>query len=223
MFADRFPGCRSALRSLLNAHEYIEKNAPLLPPPWPEPGERLGDFTIRRELGRGAFARVYLATEATIGNRHVVVKLLQESTAEPHTLGKLNHPGIVPVLSARPEVGADGFAAASACPSWAVPRCTTCSICRLSPSGLEPCSPRWAQVILDAAPTAGQPEDPPLDDTVVDRTLQQGSYVQGVRAPRLHGWPRQLGLRACGQRLVHRDLKPSNVLALSLGGVRRKL
>src|SRR5206468_3184686 len=95
-FCDRFPACRLSLLWLVNAHQFVDANAEVLAksPPvcWPEPGEVVGDFTYLRELGRGSFAHVYLAREASAGDRPVVVKLSLEGAAEARTLGRLAHP-----------------------------------------------------------------------------------------------------------------------------------
>ena len=55
--------------------------------------------SLLRELGRGAFAHVYLARQPALGNRMVVVKVAQYGSAEAETLGRLAHRNIVPVYS----------------------------------------------------------------------------------------------------------------------------
>lgn len=69
---------------------------------WPCPGERVGEYQVVEELGRGGLARVYLCREEPVGGRLVVLKICSDATSEPHWLGRLTHPNIVPVLSARP-------------------------------------------------------------------------------------------------------------------------
>lgn len=66
---------------------------------WPSPGERFGQFFILEELGRGAIGRVYLCREEPLGGREVVVKAMRFANQEALTLGKLNHPNVVPVHS----------------------------------------------------------------------------------------------------------------------------
>src|SRR5262249_8082514 len=68
-----------------------------------------GSYVIGRELGGGAMARVFVATETAFG-RDVVVKVLRPELAagfsverfkrEIAVAAKLQHPSIVPVLSA---------------------------------------------------------------------------------------------------------------------------
>jgi serine/threonine protein kinase/tetratricopeptide (TPR) repeat protein len=65
----------------------------------PGPGETLGAFRIVRELGRGAFARVYLAEEVQLGRRLVAIKVSRAEGDEPQILARLQHTHIVPVHS----------------------------------------------------------------------------------------------------------------------------
>jgi len=69
--------------------------------------ERIGKYSIIRELGRGSFATVYLALEPD-ATRPVALKLLRNSSKDQEVLARfdregeigarLQHPGIVPVL-----------------------------------------------------------------------------------------------------------------------------
>ena len=103
-FCARFPRHRSALLRLIDAHLYLSAHPELLagglPGPWPVTGDVVAGFTIVRELGCGAFARVYLATEASAGDRPVALKLTLEGGAEACILGRLTHRNIVHVNSA---------------------------------------------------------------------------------------------------------------------------
>ncbi len=62
------------------------------------PGRFLG-FELLAELGRGAFARVYLAREAELANRRVALKITRRASAEPDRLAQLQHTNIVPIFS----------------------------------------------------------------------------------------------------------------------------
>ncbi len=66
---------------------------------WPEVGTRFLDFELLDELGRGAFARVYLARQAELANRLVALKVSPRLPGEPHALAQLQHTHIVPVYS----------------------------------------------------------------------------------------------------------------------------
>ncbi|WP_165243827.1 serine/threonine-protein kinase [Paludisphaera soli] len=73
----------------------------------PRPGEEVAGFRLIAELGRGAFARVFLAEEASLGGRHVALKISAAEGDEPQILARLQHAHIVPVHSVRddPETG----------------------------------------------------------------------------------------------------------------------
>jgi serine/threonine protein kinase/tetratricopeptide (TPR) repeat protein len=65
----------------------------------PRPGDELAGFRILTELGRGAFARVYLAEEINLGRRLVAIKVSRPDGDEPQILARLQHTHIVPVHS----------------------------------------------------------------------------------------------------------------------------
>lgn len=73
------------------------------------PGERVGDYVIEREIGRGGMGRVYLATDSRLGRR-VALKALRARAAgdesqrarltrEAQTAAGLRHPGICTVYA----------------------------------------------------------------------------------------------------------------------------
>jgi len=72
-------------------------------------GEKLGDFLIRAEIGRGGMGTIYFATD-TMLNRDVALKVVHPQLAdnqqlmerfkiEAMTQARLNHPGIVTIFS----------------------------------------------------------------------------------------------------------------------------
>ncbi len=67
--------------------------------PFPVVGGRVLHFQLEEELGRGAFARVYLARQESLANRLVVLKATTVLTDEPQTMARLRHTNIVPVYS----------------------------------------------------------------------------------------------------------------------------
>lgn len=101
-FCRQFPACENSLQRLIEVHQYLDENPHLAPPmdvDWPEPGQTFRGFSLLAELGRGTFGRVYLANERALGSRLVAIKLSFDGTAEAGTLGRLQHPNIVPVYS----------------------------------------------------------------------------------------------------------------------------
>ena len=65
-----------------------------------KPGEQVDDFDLLVELGKGAFATVYLARQISM-QRLVALKISEASGEEPQTLAQLDHPHIVRVFDQR--------------------------------------------------------------------------------------------------------------------------
>jgi eukaryotic-like serine/threonine-protein kinase len=65
----------------------------------PSVGDTLFGFRLRSQLGRGTFARVFLAEQADLAGRPVVLKISAIEGDEPRTLAQLQHTSIVPIYS----------------------------------------------------------------------------------------------------------------------------
>ena len=63
------------------------------------PGDHVGGFCLVSELGRGAFARVFLAEQIDLGGRRVALKVSKAEGDEPLLLARLQHTHIVPIHS----------------------------------------------------------------------------------------------------------------------------
>jgi serine/threonine protein kinase/tetratricopeptide (TPR) repeat protein len=100
---ERFPEHRDSLASLIRAHDLLQsvggssKSGPRLA--LPSVGDELFGFRMRHELGRGAFARVFMAEQADLAGRPVVLKVSALEGNEPQTLAQLQHTHIVPIYS----------------------------------------------------------------------------------------------------------------------------
>lgn len=203
--ADRFPTYRTSIFRVLCTQDLLSDLTgplPLEPVHWPGPGDQVGDLTLVRELGRGTFARAFLATESSTGGRPVVVKLSLGGDAEAHTLGRLNHLHVVPILSCRRD-----------------PESCLTAVCMpfLGSATLEDVldfigrsSPPSARVILEAVRSTARPGDPEVEGAEAHPRLLRGRYAEGV----LH-----LGLQLAEalaflhvRGISHQDLKPTNVL-----------
>ena len=106
VFLDRFPAHREMLERLFSVHRacssaqleyWIEPTAGA--DVFPEAGDEIGPYLLRRELGRGAFARVFLAEQGDLENRLVILKLSTRPTREPWLLARARHSHIVEILS----------------------------------------------------------------------------------------------------------------------------
>src|SRR5262249_37311334 len=91
-------------------------------PPWPRevvtpsgPGDRLGEYRLLREIGRGGMGVVYEAVQESLG-RHVALKMLpvhamydprflQRFQREARAAGRLLHAHIVPVYGVGEHAG----------------------------------------------------------------------------------------------------------------------
>lgn len=209
-FCARFPAYRSVMLRLFDVKNGLGDNPELLSGtsadnslPWPEEGESRGDWTIVRELGRGRFARVYLATEASTGDRPVVLKFSVRGGAEARTLGRLSHPHVVPILSARLEESTD---LTIVCMPYLGGATLEDVLDRVWTPGAP--QPRGAAALLDVFHTRAQPEDPLAGP--VDPRLQRGAFADGVIHLAIQLAEALAFLHAGG--VYHRDLKPSNIL-----------
>lgn len=103
----RYPDVADRLREVLEIHDLVAdcpstSTYPFESTPgqaFPLPGEIVAGFRLVEELGRGSFARVFLAEEQRLADRPVVIKVTRLGTREPQTLARMQHTHIVPVHS----------------------------------------------------------------------------------------------------------------------------
>lgn len=181
----------------------------------PKVGDQLLGFELRHELGRGTFARVFLAEQANLAGRPVALKVSAISGDEPQTLAQLQHTHIVPIYSVHedPEKGLRAVC---------MPYYGGGSLSAVLQTLFEhnPC-PSQGSDFVKALITARSPvvlptrivpqEDaPPLVDDGPISFLNRLSYIQTAAWVVLR---LAEGIHHAHQRgVLHRDIKPSNVL-----------
>ncbi len=212
-YCARFPSIQAALALMLSVDHVVNHDVGFTAPPavpWPEPGEEFLGFRLERELGRGRFAQVYLATEPALGHRRVVIKVAQEGMDEAMTLGRLVHPNIVPIFSVRKHE-ATGLGAV--CMPYLGEATLGDLLARVFAGRA---LPRDATIILTAGAKGQAAEAPTATDATSAAFLRGAGYLDGVRHLATVLLDALAFIHAEG--VCHRDLKPSNVL-LTRGGV----
>ena len=176
---------------------------------FPEAGQTIAGFHLVEELGRGAFARVFLARERQLADRPVALKVTRRGSREPQTLARLQHTHIVPVYSHQDRPGDRIESALHALlrPDHARPGARGRGSIHEHRSGaaliealdrLEP-----GEGVPAAGPSAGR------------AALTHRSYDQAIA-----WWGARLAEaldHAHDRGVLHRDIKPSNVLVTSDG------
>ncbi len=206
-FCERFPHYKTSLRRLIEAHQCLEAVAPsaddVPAASWPEVGDSFLGFALRRELGRGAFARVFLANDTELGNKWVVVKIARHGAAEAELLGRLDgHPNVVPVLSVKKE-DLSGWTAVC------MPYLGGATLCDVIDYVFAQPRPRDARVILEAVRRFG-PSGEPVPRSAPHYLLRRGTYIDGVLYLAMQLADGLSFVHARG--ICHGDLKPSNIL-----------
>jgi serine/threonine protein kinase len=207
-FVRELPAFRSEIREVIRGHRALGDHPELFDPAdthWPEPGESVEGFAVVRELGRGAFARAYLAEDPATGGRPVVIKLSPMPSGEAKTLGPIRHPHVAEVLSARRTNGLSvlclryvGAATLRDVVAFAFDRAP---------------APPTARTILDAIDRLGA--GLPAVDSVTSVFRPRASYADAVAAIAIRLSDALAYLH--GRGITHGDLKPSNIL-LGPGG-----
>jgi len=97
-FYGRFPQWHDALAVVLECHHLLRGGEPE-PPRFPAAGQSLGELQLISELGRGALGRVFLASQPTLSDRLLAVKVTARIGQEHLSLARLQHTHIVPLYS----------------------------------------------------------------------------------------------------------------------------
>jgi serine/threonine protein kinase/Tfp pilus assembly protein PilF len=212
-YDQRFPEHRDSLAGLFRQHGVLrslgDASRSGVTLRLPDVGEELFGFRLRHELGRGAFARVFLAEQGGLADRPVVLKISAIEGDEPRTLAQLQHTHIVPIYSVHED-------AAAGLRAVCMPYFGGASLSRvLDALWRDVPKPEQGRQLVEAlravqahsvpgAQPPGAAESPALE------FLGRATYVQAVAwvVARLAD-----ALQHAHQRHIqHRDIKPSNIL-----------
>jgi eukaryotic-like serine/threonine-protein kinase len=211
-YSKQFPSYQKSLYFLIEVHKLLAHDPEFLSPAdisWPAIGEDFLGFAIRSELGRGTFARVYIASESALGGRIVAVKVALHGSGEANTLGRLKHPNIVPVYSVQEDIET-GLTAI--CMPY-LGRTTLCDVLDRAFSNKQ--LPQRSQIIVETIRRQNADANADLKQSSFHRILRNGPYIEGIVHLAVQLTEALEYTHSCG--ICHGDLKPSNVL-LSLEG-----
>jgi serine/threonine protein kinase len=212
-YYERYPRSAAALKRLMGTEGFSQTTQLGAAAPRIKglgPGQKIDDFDLLVELGKGAFGSVFLARQISMGGRPVALKISADKGNEPRTLGTFDHPNIIRVFDQR----------------------------RLADKGLLLCYMTYApggtlqEVVRNVrgAPPAARTGKLLLD--AVDAAMQRAGQFTGEETSwrkRLCAapWPEtvcKLGVQlaqalehAHKKGVLHRDVKPANVLLSAEG------
>lgn len=206
-YCERFPKSSAALKRVIGDDKTMTTSTALCQTQMfnsLHAGQKLDDFELLFELGRGAFGRVYLARQISM-QRQVALKISADKGNEPQTLAQLDHPCIVRVFDQR-QVAAQRLRLLY---MEFAPSGTLHEVVKLVQQN--PAPARSGQILVLAATQAMMKAGvPPLSIAAWPKEIASAPWSQVVC--RLGAKLAEALEYAHGRGILHRDIKPANVL-----------
>ena len=201
----------------------------------PDVGDEVFGFRLCQPLGEGAFGRVFVAEQAELAGRPVVLKVTDIEGDEPQTLAQLLHTNIVPIYSLHEDQRA-GLRAV--CMPYLGGASLSDVLTKLWADSSRPISGKQLVLALEsveapkfstfkrrtnhvAEPAATPDGPPPPVESVGEDEVTPLSTLRELGYEHAAAWiVAQLadGLHHAHQRgILHRDIKPSNILISAEG------
>ncbi len=213
-FVKAFPDHQESLLEMLELHRLLDADDILTNPAtknWPNIGDTFRGFELIEELGRGAFSRVFLATQAEVGDRFVVVKVCVLGQDEAKSLGQLQHPQVVRVFSVH-------HVQTSELTAICMPYLSRATLLDVVQGAFKKNTPRRAEAITDIvartnhldARLEAETSDPQDVDGMKGLTYAEAIAEIGRQVALALAYTHRRGYCHC-------DVKPSNVLITRAG------